>query len=421
MGRRRGFLEQLVHDAQASARATERTRRKAVREREAAARRAERARRAAEQAESRLLRAAAADRKGLEREARRAHVEDMEARAEEQNLQLAEIYAEIDSLLADTLKVDDYVDLDTFRATAQHPPFERLDLERPTPKPPPIEEPPRPTFIGPRARKGLAGLFKKKKHAAAVARAKEAHDQLIAQWNVEIETLPQRRRAADEEYARAEAERVRELEAERDRYAKDCAAREAEVAERNKQLDSLIASLSYGTVEAVHEYISIVVGNSVYPKHFPVTHAFEFDPSSAELRLRVLVPGPGSIPSIKAYKYTKSSDEITSTSLSQKACRDRYTGAVYQVALRSIHEVFEADRRGIIKTVSLEVGACGIDPATGLESYVAFVVVAAEREAFRQFDLSAVVAGLTLERLGATISKNPHGLVPAEASGIRKV
>jgi hypothetical protein len=98
------------------------------------------------------------------------------------------------------------------------------------------------------------------------------------------------------------------------------------------------------------------IRDSVYPEHFAVTHEFEFEPSSAELRLHVLVPGPDKIPEIKAYKYTKSTDEITATSMSQKACRDRYASAVHHVALRSIHEVFESDRRGLIRTISLEVG-----------------------------------------------------------------
>jgi restriction system protein len=182
----------------------------------------------------------------------------------------------------------------------------------------------------------------------------------------------------------------------------------------------LITNLGYGTVDAIQEYISIVLSNSVYPDHFQVTHEFDFDPTSAELRLRVLVPGLSSIPETKAYKYTKATDEITSTELPQKQCRDRYASAIHQVALRSIHEVFEADRRGLIKTISLEVGTSTIDPATGRETYVPFVIAGAEREAFLAFDLSAVVPALTLGRLGAAISKNPYGLVAAERSGVRR-
>ena len=167
----------------------------------------------------------------------------------------------------------------------------------------------------------------------------------------------------------------RRLRLERARYAAECAAREAAAAEHNQALDTLNANLGYGAADAVEEYVSLVFANSAYPAHFPVEHDFEFDPTTAELRLRVLVPGPDKVPATSAYKYAKSSDEITSTSLSQKACKDRYADAVHQVALRSMHEVFEADRRGLIKTISLEVGTETIDPATGREAYVPFVAV----------------------------------------------
>ena len=158
----------------------------------------------------------------------------------------------------------------------------------------------------------------------------------------------------------------------------------------------------------------------MYPKHFPVKHDFTFEPSTAEVKMRVDVPAPSKVPNIKAYKYTKSTDEITTTALSQKACKDRYSDAVLQVALRSLHEIFEADRRGLIKTVSLEVGATETIPATGRIEYVPFVAVAAERNSFTEFNLSAVVPAATLEHLGAAVSKNPYGLVAADTSGVRR-
>jgi restriction system protein len=109
-----------------------------------------------------------------------------------------------------------------------------------------------------------------------------------------------------------------------------------------------------------------------------------------------------------------------STTLSQKECRDRYNGAIHQVALRSFHEVFESDRRGLIETISMEVGTNTVDPATGQQTYVPFIIAAAERETFLAFELSAVVPALTLARLGAAVSKNPYSLVAAERSGVRR-
>jgi restriction system protein len=108
-----------------------------------------------------------------------------------------------------------------------------------------------------------------------------------------------------------------------------------------------------------------VLSNAVYPEHFPINHQYSFDPSSAELRMTVAVISPQQFPTVKAYKHVKASDEIAEIPFSAKACKDRYASAVHQVALRVPHEIFEADRRGLIGTISFEIGTHGIDPPLG--------------------------------------------------------
>jgi restriction system protein len=106
--------------------------------------------------------------------------------------------------------------------------------------------------------------------------------------------------------------------------------------------------------------------------------------------------------------------------MSAKACKDRYLNAIEQVSLRVPHEIFEADRRGLIATISLEVGTHTNDPATGLAGFITFVALGVGREEFMQLDLSNVVPSATLTHLGASISKNPFGLIPANTSGVRR-
>jgi hypothetical protein len=417
---RGGFFAALQRAARAAARENARQARQSARAHATLVRRAEQARNAESRARVLLAKADTADRKRREKEAAEAHVEAMLADVEERNEQVAEVYEEIDTLLEATLSRDDYVDLSRLRIVVTHPPFDRTDLETPTPAPAPISTPPQPALTLPQPPRGLASLFGKKKHVEAVRDAERAHEQALADWNRQCEQVKARRQIAKNAHAEAEEKRVTQLERERVRFAKESEDREAEAANRNRELDELIANLGYGTPEAVQEYVAIVLSNSVYPGHFKVTHDFAFDQETAELRLQVLVPGPGDVPDIKAYKYSKSSDEITSSRLSQKESRERYAGAVHQVALRSFHEVFESDRRGLIQTISLEVGTKAVDPATGKLSYIPFVVGAAERKAFLAFDLSAVVPALTLEHLGAAVSKNPFGLVGVEGTGIRR-
>jgi restriction system protein len=403
-----------------AARERERQERESSREHQAAVRRAEAAKRESARLSTQLDKAAAAEQKRLEKESRESHVAAMESEVAAKNAELARVYEEIDSLLAATLALDDYVDLQTLRTSVVHPPFDRADLEVPIPPPAEIADPPKPKLAEPPPPSGLASLFGKKKHAEAVEHAQREHERALQSWREACTAFAARREKALEVRQRAEAKRLEVLAVERQRYERECDAREIEAKESNLRLESLIASLGYGMPEAIQEYVSIVLSNSVYPEHFEVSHEFAFEPATAELRLRVVVPAPGVIPEIKAYKYAKATDEIVSTALSQKECRERYAGAIHQVALRSFHEVFEADRRGLIKTISLEVGTHATDPSTGRAAWIPFVVAAAERESFLQFELAAVVPALTLGKLGAAVSKNPYGLVAAERAGVRR-
>lgn len=417
---RRGFFAELQHQARVASHQRERAERESVRRYAVAVRQAEQAKKASERAQTQLAKAADSDRKRFEKEAREAHLANMEAEVIERNRHLEQIYADIDSLLAYTLDVDDYVDLESLRIVVTHPPFDRADLEVPTPCQNRIPDPSEPVLVLPQPPSGLASFFGKKKYAEAVENAQWAHEQALIQWRTACRKVLADRQKAEEVRAREEARRLGSLNAERERYAHECAARESQAIDSNRRLDELITNLGYGTADAIQEYVSIVLSNSVFPDQFQVAHEFEFEPSTAELHLRVLVPGPSDMPKIKSYKYLKANDEIVPIAVSQKECRDRYANVIHQVALRSFHEVFESDRRGLIKTISLEVGANTIDPATGQRTYVPFVIAAAERESFLAFDLSAVVPALTLGRLGAAVSKNPFSLVAVERSGIRR-
>jgi restriction system protein len=164
-----------------------------------------------------------------------------------------------------------------------------------------------------------------------------------------------------------------------------------------------------------------VLSNSVYPDAFPVEYDHSFDLGTRELTLSVFVPEPSTLPSVKEYRYVKAKDEIVATQLSAKAQKDRYSNAVHETALRTLDEVFEADRAGKIQSIALTVGVNRVAPATGRPETVTLVQVAAGRDQFSQFNLADVVPVETLKHLGAALSKNPFDLTPADSSrGVRQ-
>lgn len=414
MARRRGFLAEMQHQARLS----QQRQAAAQRQHAAAVRQAEAARRASERAYAQAARASEAERKRLEKEAADAHVAAQLAEVEQLNVELSEHYQELDGLLAATLDVDDFVDLESLREQAVHPPFPREDLRVPIAATV-IPDPPLPVKLAPAPVTGMFG--RKQKEAAALAAVEQQYANDYWAWKAASDSLPERRAEAQRQHEAAEQNRLSALAAETAKYEAECAARDAEVALKNQALDALIAGLGYGTVDAVQEYVGIVLANSVYPEWFPVTHEAEFDPATAELTLRVDLPAPDVVPSIRCYKYTKASDEITPVQATQKDTKDRYAAVVHNVTLRSLHEVFEADRRGLIKSIAVEVGVDSTDPATGRPARISLAAVATSRDRFAELDLSNVVPAATLAHLGAVVSKNPHGLVGIDPAGVRRL
>lgn len=414
----RGFLSALEQMARAAERDARRRQRDAERQRAQQYRNAVRAAKARERARNQAIRAAELESKAVTAAVKAAHIEAREAEVEALNAELEETYAAIDGLLIATLDVDDYFDLEDLRRKPEHPPFADSHLERPTVKPTLTQPPLKPTYHEPPPPKVFFG--RKKKHEAAIADAQAAHVRALAEWRLRGQEAVANNKELEKQYIAAEKKRQSDLEKAKVRYSHECATRDAECAEYNASVDSLIANLAYGATDAVEAYMSIVFSHSIYPESFPVSHESTFEPSAAELHVRVAIPTPTEIPSVKAYRYVKKNDDIVSSELSQKARKDRYSSAVHQVAIRSIHEVFEADRRALIKTVSLRVGTNTTDPATGKLQFIPFAVVAAERDSFLEFDLSGVVPKSTLEHLGGALSKDPYGLTPADTSGVRR-
>jgi restriction system protein len=417
---RKGFLAVVHRELKRSARESERRQKASQRAYGAAEREAESAKKREVQAYAQAQKASAADQKRFEKEAKESHYSAMAAELERMNLELSEIAEELDGILAATLDVDDFLDLETLKAQAIHPPFlPASSLLKPRP-PLPVEDPAAPTYVEPTTSKIYIHFFGKKKHKMKVAAARAKYEAESEAWRIAMAQAEARRIEEAALYQEREIQRLAALQAAQDSYAAECAEREQEAASQNCAVDALIANLGYGIPEAIEEYIGIVLSNAIYPDHFPIENEFSYVPDSAELTLRVSVPAPDQISTVKSYKYAKATDEITSVQMTAKACKDRYTSAIYQVALRVPHEVFEADRRGLIGSVSLEVGTHTIHPATGISGFIPFVAMGVSREEFLKLELSNVVPGATLTHLGASVSKNPFDLVPAIVSGVRR-
>lgn len=418
MGQGKRIVNQMIRASEQAERNRQRRVREAARAQAAAEREYARATKEAERARAAQARAAAANQKVAEKEAKLAYEAARRAEVEALNADLAAKRDELDALLAATLGVDDFFDVEQLRATADHPPFEHAHLEKPIPVPELPAAPDEPQWVEPEAPKALFG--KAKKHAALREQAGAVYWAQHAEWEAAVAALPDVHAQLLADHADAETRRQADLAAKRAQYDAECAARELETQKANFELEDFIERLAARDPEAVVDYFDFVFSCSSYPDFFPVGHEIGFDATNLELAVVALIPAPTELPTEREFKWVKAKDEVTSSAATQKELKERYANVVCQVALRTMHEVFEADRAGHAATVSLVVAADHIDVATGQPTRTPLCAVAADRATFTSFDLTNVVPAATLELLHATVSSNPYGLKAIDTSkGVR--
>ncbi|WP_436534582.1 restriction endonuclease [Actinoplanes sp. HUAS TT8] len=375
MARRGGFIAQIQREHARQVRASQQAEAAYIRQQQAM-------RRAAEQAAKAAQRASAAD----ERERKRLYLEARAAEVAADNADLQARLQELEQLLESTLGVDDHIDFGRLRQTVQHPPFNPGQLGQPIPGPDWRQfEPPAPTGLG----KMFGGQAKFQQQMAA-AQAQFQH--------------------AQGQHAAAEADRQHRLAAAYETYRQHCQRAEAQAAARNAEVDRFAAAFAAGEPQAVVDYFGMVLANSVYPDDFPQQYRLAYVPESRQLVVEYELPGLDVVPAVRDHRYVKTRDEVTSTARPAKEIRERYSSVVTQVTLRTVHELFEADRAGLAETVVFNGVVDTTDPRTGQTVRPCLVTLRTTREQFTVLNLAKVDPAACLQHLSASVSKRPEEL-----------
>ena len=350
-------------------RAQEVAQRRAVRE-------AERAQRAYERAQH-----------AEEKERKRLYVESRVAEVDAQNAALESLNNDLGSLLRATLDVDDHLEFESLKSTPELPVFQPGGLA--------IEEPEIvQAQFGVPPLSGLKGMFPgaKAKHAAAVEEAAYRYNESVR--------------------ARQKREQIREEELQAAREAHD--AHVARVIERveklNAEVDEFRARFDAHEPEAIVEYFSLVLDSSSYPTGFPQHHRIAYVPESKQLVVEYELPTVEVVPTVKQYRYVRARDVVEASPRPASQARALYSQVIAQTALRTIHELFESDRGGLVDSIVLNGYVSTIDPASGQPIKPHLITLRTTREVFTALQLGNVEALVCLRGLNASVSKNPTEL-----------
>ncbi len=372
MGRNRGFTRTLVQiqreaEREARARAAAETR---------AAREAERAQRAYERA----LAAEEKERKQLYQQARAAGVAL-------QNQELEEQVARLRLLLADTLQVNDVLDFEVLKDAAPLPTFEPGPLAHPTPTPDPATfKPPPLTWL----QSKVPGA--KAKHTTAWKQGERAYEAAVGAWQ------------------EAERQRTNGLEAAHAEHERTLAEVQARLDRQHAEVEAFRAAFLAGEREAVLEYFHLVLERSSYPDDFPQQFKLAYIPHNQELVVEYELPGYDVVPAMRSFTYVQRSDSVTQSKRPDKERRELYKTVVSQVAIRTLHEIYEADIPRHVESIVFNGYVDTVNAATGRPEQPYLVTVRAFRDRFLDRDFSRLDPETCLQDLSARVSMRPDEL-----------
>ena len=168
---------------------------------------------------------------------------------------------------------------------------------------------------------------------------------------------------------------------------------------REKEVEELKTRYFAQEQDAVEAYCIKVLGNSAYPIGINLSFDLMYRTDENRLVIDLSLPKISQMPEFESAKYTKSTSIASCKPLSEKMRAEIHEHCLYQICLRTLHEIFEADAANCIDQVVLNGFLEETDSATGQARNTCVLTVQSEKSLFESFDLSLVEPKECFKRL----------------------
>ncbi|WP_252504789.1 restriction endonuclease [Sporosarcina sp. Marseille-Q4943] len=182
--------------------------------------------------------------------------------------------------------------------------------------------------------------------------------------------------------------------------------------ENNDAINAQKASYQKGDPSAIVEYCDMVLSNSIYPDYFPQKFDLDYNSLTKTLIVEYSLPSQKDIPSLKEVKYIQSRDEFKEYFLAESTFNKMYDDLLFQITLRTIHELYEADDIDAIQSVVFNGWVNSIDKATGKEVNACILSIQTTKSEFLEINLGHVEPKICFKNLKGIGSSKLHSLSP---------
>ena len=165
-------------------------------------------------------------------------------------------------------------------------------------------------------------------------------------------------------------------------------------------------------VDAIIDYCDMVLASSRYPNYFSQDWNLNYQADTKIMVVDYSLPSVDDLPKTKSVKYVATRDEFVETTKSVSELNKLYDSVIYQVALRTIHELFEADVVNALSSIVFNGWVNFIEKSTGRDSNACIISVQAEKDEFMAINLERVDPKACFTLLKGVGSSKLHGLTP---------
>ncbi len=142
--------------------------------------------------------------------------------------------------------------------------------------------------------------------------------------------------------------------------------------------------------ESIEEYCKMVLSRSKYPDTFPSDDLVDFVEETRTIVVDYCLPEIGALPTLKEVKYIAVRNAFQEVHASDAWLSRTYDSVLYQVALRSLYELFQADAANAIDAIVFNGWVSSIDKATGKEINACVLSVQTSKLEFMDINLAQV-------------------------------
>lgn len=236
-------------------------------------------------------------------------------------------------------------------------------------------------------------------------------NQAVSIWESRCKEIGNKNSLLEATYEKQKSQAQQRFEQELAQWGREKQEYETRQAEENLNIDNLKAAYFNKDAGAISDCCEMVLSASQYPDNFPRNFDLEYRDETGMLIVNYALPALTDMPTLSEVKFVQSSRSFKESFLSEKVISSLYDEAIYQIALRTLHELFEADVVNALTAIVLNGLVTTTDKTTGNLVTTCILSIQVKKEDFLKINLANVDPKACFKALKGVGSSKLHGMV----------